>query len=459
MPPGMSSGDFAAAHAAALSEALRRASEPPPPPPEPLHSPLPYRKRARASSDGGPHAQRGRKRRARERLLGHINHLGVLVDAQSAPDALPLPSEWPAPSESDGAASLLHREIVAFAAAAALTPAEHAAREAALASLRAAVAALWQGAECVLFGSTATGLALPSSDLDVVLFGVPGAEELEATAGGAFSVGQRTRAVQLLNRLKRALLACGAVRATARVIAGRVPILTCTTAVGGFPADISLGVANGAAAVPLVQALLARYAPLRPLMLVLKSFLEQRSLDSPFTGGIGGYLLLSLVTALLQTLGKEAHSGIGLDLGDALARFFAFYGREFDFRRHGVSIARGGVVPKRPPRAFALAVEDPQETDKDIGAAAFNIRAVRAAFAGAAGALAGHRKAALQVPAAPAASSLWAAVQADGHSRGAAPPPAETLSVLSRVVNVSRALRRRPLPAPAAAAATRATKQ
>ena len=272
------------------------------------------------------------------------------------------------------------------------------------------------------------------------------------------SVGLRTRAVTLLNRLKRALLACGAVRATARVIAGRVPILTCTTAVGGFPCDVSLGVANGAAAVPLVQALLARYAPLRPLMLVLKTFLEQRSLDSPFTGGIGGYLLLSLVTALLQTLGKDSGA---LDLGDALTRFFVFYGREFDFRRHGISIARGGVVPKRPPRAFALAVEDPQETEKDIGAAAFNIRAVRAAFAGAAGALAGHRKAAQQMPAAPAepaASALWAAVQADGHSRsGAAPPPPETLSVLSRVMNVSRALRRRPLPAPAAATTRAAT--
>jgi non-canonical poly(A) RNA polymerase PAPD5/7 len=420
----------------ALEAALARASEPPCPPTSPV---VRKRRRADGPSNGGCSAaeRRLRKRRALAllRRAGHEDHRALTLSDEedaAAPGAAPQQQPQQLPAAAPGAGSPLHREILAFAEAASLTPAEHKLRERALDALRAVVHTLWPDALVCLFGSTATGLALPSSDLDVVVFGVPGAEELEASAGGAFTVAQRARALALLGRLKRALQAAGVVGGAARVISAKVPILKCVTATGGFPCDLSFGVANGAAAVPLVSDLAATYPALRPLTLVLKSFLAQRSLHSPWTGGIGGYALLSLVTAHLQ-------SHPPADLGDALHGFFRRYA-SFDVRRSAISIMRGGVVPKPPPRVFALAVEDPQEPGKDIGAAAFNFREARAAFAAAAAQLAGHREAGRA--GASAEAGMWATVQADGHTHAA---QAEAPSLLGRIICVRKALRRRPL--------------
>jgi hypothetical protein len=433
------------ARADALAAALLRASEPPCAP----CAVLPRCRKRLHDTDGpvaafAPRGHVAHERRRKRRALTHLAaHLGVLgEDGEDTEPSLasPLPQHGAGGGDSGG--SLLHREVLAFAAAVALTVAEQRMRKRALAAIRAAVASLWPDAQVVLFGSTATGLSLPSSDLDVVVFGVPGLEELQSQSG-TFTVGERTRAVSLLNRLKRALQASGTVGG-ARVIAARVPIIKCVTSIGELPCDLSLGVANGAAAVPLVLSLIDQYPALRPLMLVLKSFLAQRGLHSPWTGGIGSYALLNLVCAYLAQSGPPP-----ADLGDALAGFFRFYAT-FDYRRCGVSIMRGGVVPKAPPRTFALHVADPQETSKDIGAAAFNLRAARAAFTAAATRLAGHRQA-VQTAAPllpPRPADLWALVQADGQSRSAGGGGQRAAggvpSVLGRIVCISKALRRRP---------------
>lgn len=39
---------------------------------------------------------------------------------------------------------------------------------------------------------------------------------------------------------------------------------------------------------------------MRPLILVLKLFLQQRELNEVYTGGIGSYALITMVTAFLQ---------------------------------------------------------------------------------------------------------------------------------------------------------------
>lgn len=68
--------------------------------------------------------------------------------------------------------SALHGEVLRFAEAAAPTAEEAALVREALWNVGAAAAALWPGSRTVLFGSQATGLALPGSDLDVVVLGV-----------------------------------------------------------------------------------------------------------------------------------------------------------------------------------------------------------------------------------------------------------------------------------------------
>ena len=54
--------------------------------------------------------------------------------------------------------------------------------EAAVAAVGQVVGVLWGQARTVLFGSQATGLALPGSDLDIVVLGV--SEDMASAAGG-----------------------------------------------------------------------------------------------------------------------------------------------------------------------------------------------------------------------------------------------------------------------------------
>ena len=423
--------------------------------------PVPPSKRSYEHA-GGEHA--GRKSRAgatarsrKRRALSHLDraaahHLGVLSADEDEEDACAA-SMPPPPQPLGHSGASLHADIVAFTAAAAPTAAELCARERALLVIRDAVVALWPEASVLLFGSAATGLSLPLSDLDLVLVGVCGAEELEAASagGGGFTVAQRARAAALLARLRRALQTSGAV-GCARVIPARVPIIRCTMA-DGLPCDLSIGVANGVAALPLVASWLSVHHQLRPLLLVLKSFLAQRRLHDPYTGGVGGWALLNLVVAYLQSH-ADTLSG---DLGEALIGFFRFYGHAFDYRRCVVSVARGGIVPRSKSKssisdkgartaapALSVRIEDPQEAGKDIGASAFNIAAVRHSFR-----IAAKRLDARSDEARASTSdvtTLWAQVQADGQSRSAvsaAEVSSGVFPVLGRVIDVAVALRRR----------------
>lgn len=318
----------------------------------------------------------------------------------------------------------LHHEVAAFAVAATPTAAERSSRSAAVAALRAAVRVLWPSADLKLFGSSATGLGLPSSDLDVVVVGAP---------CGALPC--RKTALAALKQLNRSLLLLRTVRLGARVLSARVPIIKCVTTLSGFDCDIGLGTASGVAAVPQVAALCTRYPMLRPLVLVLKAFLEQHDLATPFKGGIGGYALVNMVAAHLQQCEKRSRASGAADLGNALHDFLRFYGSTFDCQRDAVAVRCGGVVQRSAlpscggsgNTAFALAIEDPQPPHKDIGAAAFNFRAVRHAFATAAAALDRQRHASAHGQ--PTAAALL--TDAKVHA-----------PVLSRVVNVGHALRR-----------------
>ena len=63
-------------------------------------------------------------------------------------------------------------------------PPQHEARivQAALQAVARAATALWPQSRTLLFGSQATGLALPGSDLDIVVLGV--SEDLQSPAAG-----------------------------------------------------------------------------------------------------------------------------------------------------------------------------------------------------------------------------------------------------------------------------------
>ncbi|GFR51554.1 hypothetical protein Agub_g13973, partial [Astrephomene gubernaculifera] len=175
------------------------------------------------------------------------------------------------------------------------------------------VAEIWPTARVVLFGSQAAGLALPGSDLDLVVLGVM---PHLATPAEGFGAPARNTAANLLETLARRLRAAGLIRRHTLVRA-KVPIVkTFLLSVdsAGRPmgrgsaqmaADISIGAANGAAAVALVQRAVAWLPPLRPLCLVVKALLKEAGLNEVFTGGVSSYVLINMVIAHLQCEGYD----------------------------------------------------------------------------------------------------------------------------------------------------------
>lgn len=370
-------------------------------------------------------------------------------------------------------ATLLHEEILRFCNSALLSEREKAIRQQALEELERAVLELWPNARVQLFGSQATGLALPGSDVDIVVLGEHPARNEQQQPGGGFSKLARQRVCNILGSLSRHLRKRKIVK-SCTVINARVPICKCVLTRGSLSCDLSLGAKNGANAVDFVGSLVHSLPPLRPLCLVLKAFLAQRNLNEPYTGGVGGWQLINMLYAHLQAEGID--TGQEVDLGACLQAFFKRFSHGLDFKKYALSIERGGIVRKsgtlfNRSRLHNLAIEDPQEPNKDIGGAIFNIHAVRRAFKSASLKLA-HKHDAYAFAAdndhehqnhylkryeadSEAAKRLWAQVQADStHASVAAALlyngkdhsqyGSDVMPILNRIMSTESALSRKP---------------
>ena len=193
----------------------------------------------------------------------------------------------------------------------------------ALQAVAGAVQGLWgASARVELFGSWASGLQLPSSDVDLLVVGAPPS----ASAGAA------------LRALAERLTSSGAIDAgSLRLIdTARVPVIkahallpadaACLCDGGVLHLDISLegfGHHTGAASTQLTRAFIAQLPGLQPLVLLLKAMLASHQLNSASTGGLGSYALVLMATSLLQQQAATAshHAASRLGVGRLLVRF------------------------------------------------------------------------------------------------------------------------------------------
>jgi len=328
-------------------------------------------------------------------------------DAPAAPwDAVGVP---PWITDEDGADAVryartpnvsLHYEVLQFANFMAPTAAEEGAREALVATLRRVIGRLWPAAAVEVFGSYATRLYLPTSDVDVCVFGVP-----DAVGGDA------------LDAVAAALRAAPGLVRTLRVIHARVPLVKMTDAASGVQCDISFEQPNGPTNVPVIRRYVRDYPALHPLLLVVKAFLHQRSLNEVFTGGLSSYSVLLLVVSHLQCL-RFNFPGGSPDLGDALQSFFHLYGRLFNVAFASIAV---GDAPspgyRHKARRWApgegdtlrFSVEDPADAGNELGRNSYAAFRIRKVFAAAAASLATWRRggATAEHPT-PLSTILWA---------------------------------------------------
>ena len=222
----------------------------------------------------------------------------------------------------------------------------------------------------MVFGSCATGLNLPNSDIDLLVYNTAVSE------------------LSMINKLQNRLLKEGICKSIEPLKHTKVPIIKLTDKLSNINVDISFNRTNGIYCVKLVKFLMKKYPELRPIILVLKAFLKSRNLNETYHGGVSSFLLTMMVTSYLQQQYLRNNTD-RMDLGKHLINFFELYGKKFNYDMIGISIRKEGSYFLKEKRGWEgndersrgrLCVENPQDPDIDIGKAAYNIKKVQRAF-------------------------------------------------------------------------------
>ncbi|RDB24414.1 Non-canonical poly(A) RNA polymerase PAPD5 [Hypsizygus marmoreus] len=280
-----------------------------------------------------------------------------MVSPEEEYSQIPWLDMLPRGRQYDGIEHRLHHEILAYVNYMEATPKEKKTREAVLSCIRRVVNNRFRNAQINVFGSCATGLSLPNSDIDVVV-----------TAANIPDV--KDALFKLSSKLKYSGLTNTKIFVNHRA---QVPILTLTTSeeYGSFNVDIGINNNLGIEAIDLIKGYLSRMPALRPLLLVLKGFLRQRNLNDASRGGLGSYALTCLCISFLQVNPRKRPQEF-IDkpmetesLGALLTDFMFYYGFEFPYTTSYISVSEGKVLPKSEPME-SLSIKCPIRPDYDI---------------------------------------------------------------------------------------------
>ncbi|XP_015950587.1 uncharacterized protein LOC107475465 isoform X1 [Arachis duranensis] len=131
----------------------------------------------------------------------------------------------------------------------------------------------------------------------------------------------------------------------------------------------------------MVKALTDQFPAAIPLALVLKQFLADRSLDQSYSGGLSSYCLVLLIIRFLQ---HEHHLGrsINQSYGSLLMDFLYFFGNVFDPRQMRLSVQGSGLYIKRERGCSIdpIHIDDPLYPTNNVGRNCFRIHQCIKAF-------------------------------------------------------------------------------
>ncbi|KAF8687303.1 hypothetical protein HU200_042984 [Digitaria exilis] len=302
---------------------------------------------------------------------------------------------------------------------------------------------LWPRSRTNLFGSNATGLALPTSDVDLVV-SLPPVRNLEPIKEAGILEGRNGIKETCLQHAARCLTNQDWVRSdslktvenTAIPVIMLVADVPCDTntfneyssvldssqeysvnvlgeqgspprsdtsssegsnmlvssklnkddcdIVQSIRLDISFKSSShtGLQTTELVRQLTQQFPAVVPLALILKKFLADRSLDHPYSGGLSSYCLVLLIVRFLQ---HEHHLGrpINQNLGSLLMDFLYFFGNIFDPRHMRISIQGSGIYlnRERGHSIDPIHIDDPLCPANNVGRNCFRIHQCIKAFA------------------------------------------------------------------------------
>ena len=256
--------------------------------------------------------------------------------------------------------------------------------------VRAIVGMLWpmssraapHGAWVEMYGSLATGLDTPSSDVDLVVRGVA----LELCWGHLATAHEQLAAALTMEGWDE-------VKVIGKTT---VPVIKVVSGGGLISVDISFdGPAHrGLHTATYVRYMVTTHAGLHPLTVVLKQLLVERGLNDPYSGGLSSFALVLLIAFVLQRRRVRNGSDVDEDLGAALEEFLRFFGEEFEPATQGISMQRGcftlpcalpsatdddggGISGISAPARDPLTIEDPTNSTNNVGRTCFGVALLR----------------------------------------------------------------------------------
>ena len=185
-----------------------------------------------------------------------------------------------------------------------------------------------------LYGSHATNLCLPWSDLDVVLLpkktNITKKENNHALLSKLYENLKNQKWVKEINYISNA----------------SIPIIKIYSieVYNNIPIDISIQEENhfGLKCVELVKLYMNQYESLKPLVLSIKNILKRANLNDPYKGGISSYGLILMIIFFLK---QQSFSGVDISLGEnnnnlgyLFINFLQFYSCEFEFGKNIIYI-------------------------------------------------------------------------------------------------------------------------
>ncbi|XP_046898091.1 terminal nucleotidyltransferase 4B [Hypomesus transpacificus] len=297
-------------------------------------------------------------------------HSGSIGSDQTGGCASFTGTPWKVRNYSDGIVGL-HEEITDFYAYISPRPEEERMRLEVVDRIKGVINDLWPSAEVQVFGSFSTGLYLPTSDIDLVVFG-----RWETLPLWTLEEALRKRNIADENSVKV-------------LDKATVPIIKLTDSYTEVKVDISFNVKSGVRAARLIKEFKEKYPVLPYLVLVLKQFLLQRDLNEVFTGGIGSYSLFLMAVSFLQLHYREDVCSPNTNMGVLLIEFFELYGRHFNYLKTGIRIKDGGCYVAKDEvqksmmdgyRPSMLYIEDPLQPENDVGRSSYGAMQVKQAF-------------------------------------------------------------------------------
>eukprot|EP00092_Neocalanus_flemingeri_P024375 GFUD01026431.1.p1 GENE.GFUD01026431.1~~GFUD01026431.1.p1 ORF type:complete len:357 (+),score=105.76 GFUD01026431.1:76-1146(+) len=269
----------------------------------------------------------------------------------------------------------LHEEIEDFYRWVAPSSTSHKARLVVVERVRACIKEVWPAAQLEIFGSFSTGLYLPTSDLDLVVFG-----KWEALP---------------LRTLERELLERKIPHPETMLVLDKasVPIIKMVDKITGIKVDISFNLVSGLKSAQLVNMFKKQFPSLPKLVSVLKQFLVSRDLACVYTGGLSSYCLTLMVVSFLQLHSRTDVDCSSANLGVLLLEFLQLYGRSFNYSSLAISVRKGGSyldkqqlqlepdITHRWAPAEGLAMEDPFQPGRDIARGSHRVETVKQAWA------------------------------------------------------------------------------